>query len=163
MTITTGNHPKELWPGVKATFGASYDEHTLEYKQLFTEETSTKAFEERVQQYGFGLAAEKDQGASITYEDTNQGYVSRISNVTYAIGATVTATCGDQVWTLWAAGGDGLLCSNEQLLDFGVGDAETIDQLEITWPSGMKQEFAGMSASGHLLIVEGDEEAFVRD
>ncbi len=75
----------------------------------------------------------------------------------------MTATCGDQVWTAWLVGGDGLLCSNEQVLDFGIGAAETIDQLEITWPSGRKQEFTNMPAGGRFLIVEGDEEVFVRD
>jgi len=90
MTIASGNHPKELWPGVKAFFGATYDEHPEEYGQIFDMETSDKLYEERVQHIGLGLAPLKAQGASISFEDTSQGYVSRITNVTYALGAMVT-------------------------------------------------------------------------
>lgn len=90
MAIATGNHPKELWPGVKAFFGANYDEHAMEYPQIFESSSSDKSYEERVHHVGLGLAPVKDQGASISFEDTQQGYVSRISNITYAIGAVVT-------------------------------------------------------------------------
>lgn len=90
MPITSGAHPKELWPGVKAFFGATYDEHQEEWSQVFDVETSDKAYEERVQHVGFGLAPVKSQGASISYEDTQAGYVSRIVNITYALGAVVT-------------------------------------------------------------------------
>lgn len=88
--ITTGAHPKELWPGVKAFFGASYDEHAEEWSQIFDVESSDKSYEERVHHVGLGLAPVKDQGASISFEDTQQGYVSRITNVTYALGGIVT-------------------------------------------------------------------------
>ena len=90
MTITTGSHPKELWPGVKAFFGANYDEHSMEYPQIFDSESSDKSYEERVHHVGLGLAPTKSQGASISFEDTAQGYVSRITNITYALGAIVT-------------------------------------------------------------------------
>lgn len=90
MTISTGSHPKELWPGVKAFFGATYNEHPMEYSQIFDEEGSEKAYEERVQHIGLGLAPVKAEGASVSFEDTNQGYVSRISNITYALGGIVT-------------------------------------------------------------------------
>lgn len=89
-TITTSNHPKDLWPGIIAHFGHTYNEHTEEFSQVFDKETSDKAYEERVQYTGLGLAAAKSQGASIGYDDTQQGYVSRATNVTYAIGAVVT-------------------------------------------------------------------------
>ncbi len=29
--IMTSNHPKALWPGVKAWFGKSYNDHQTEY------------------------------------------------------------------------------------------------------------------------------------
>ena len=88
--ITSSSHPKELWPGVKAFFGATYDEHPAEYSQIFDSEGSDKAYEERVHHLGLGLAPVKDQGMPISLDDTQQGYVSRISNITYAIGAVVT-------------------------------------------------------------------------
>lgn len=88
--ITTGSHPKSLWPGVKAFFGANYDELSMEYSQIFDTESSNKGYEERVHHVGLGLAPVKDQGQSISFEDTAQGYTSRISNITYALGAVVT-------------------------------------------------------------------------
>lgn len=90
MTMSTGTHPKDLWPGVKAHFGHNYDEHNTEYTEIFEVQTSDKSYEERVQYVGLGLAPVKSQGASITFEDARQGYTSRINNITYAIGGIVT-------------------------------------------------------------------------
>lgn len=90
MTITTGNHPKDLWPGVKKFFGDTYEEHPTEYTEIFDVQSSDKSYEERVQYVGLGLAPVKSQGASITFEDSRQGYTSRINNITYAIGGIVT-------------------------------------------------------------------------
>jgi len=90
MVMTTGSHPKDLWPGVKAHFGAAYEEHPVEWSQIFDQEGSDKSFEERVQYKGFGLAPVKSQGAAIDFDQALQGYVSRISNITYALGGVVT-------------------------------------------------------------------------
>jgi hypothetical protein len=90
MTVTTGSHPKDQWPGVKEHFGHTYDEHPEEFSMIFDAETSDKGYEERVQYVGLGLAPVKSQGASISFEDTKQGYISRITNVVYAIGGIVT-------------------------------------------------------------------------
>lgn len=90
MVMTTGAHPKDLWPGVSAHFGHKYDEHSMEYTECFDQEGSDKAYEERVKLSGFGLAPTKTQGASISFDDAQQEYVSRISNITYGIGGIVT-------------------------------------------------------------------------
>jgi phage major head subunit gpT-like protein len=90
MTMSTGSFPKDLWPGVKAHFGATYDEHPEEYSQCFDMQSSDKNYEERVQYVGMGLAPVKSEGSSINFEDTTQGYTSRITNVTYALGGIVT-------------------------------------------------------------------------
>jgi phage major head subunit gpT-like protein len=81
---------KDLWPGVKANFGDTYDEHPEEFSQYMDVQTSDKLFEERIQYKGLGLAPAKAQGASISFEDSQQGYISRINNITYAIGGIVT-------------------------------------------------------------------------
>ncbi len=88
--ISTGQHPKALWPGVKAWFGKAYGEHPLEYPMIFTKDTSDKAYEERVETTGFGLAPVKPQGAAVSYTTDLQGYISRMTNVTYALGFIVT-------------------------------------------------------------------------
>jgi len=88
--IFTGNHPKALWPGVKAWFGVGYGEHPEEYRDLFDIETSGQAWEEDVQMRGFGLMPIKREGDSTTYQGQTQGYVSRYTHVAYSLGFIVT-------------------------------------------------------------------------
>ena len=88
--IFTGNHPKALWPGVKAWFGVGYGEHPEEYRDLFDIETSGQAWEEDVQMKGFGLMPIKREGDSTTYQGQTQGYVSRYTHVAYSLGFIVT-------------------------------------------------------------------------
>lgn len=88
--ITTGNHPKALWPGIKAWYGRSYAEHQEEFPDLFDKETSDKAYEEDVEISGFGLAPVKDQGSAVSYDTETQGSVTRYTHVAYALGYIVT-------------------------------------------------------------------------
>lgn len=88
--ITTGTHPKALWPGIKAWWGRSYDEHQVEYTDLFDVETSDKAYEEEVEITGFGLAPVKPQGSAISYDTELQGAITRFVHVAYALGYIVT-------------------------------------------------------------------------
>lgn len=84
--ITTGNHPKLLWPGLKALFGTTYDDIPRRYQDVFQVENSDKAYEEIVELSGFGLAPIKAEGASIVYDSTSQGPTSRFTNVVYGLG-----------------------------------------------------------------------------
>jgi len=88
--ISTGNHPKALWPGVYSWFGAKYAEHEKQYPKLFDIKSSSKNFEELVQQTGFGLAPVKPEGASTAYDAHTQGYIARGINVAYSLGYIVT-------------------------------------------------------------------------
>jgi hypothetical protein len=89
MAITTGAHPKALWPGVKAYFGKTYKEKPTQYSLMFDVQTSDKAYEERVEETGFGLAPVKSEAGSLSYDTDAQGYISRFTNVTYGLGAKV--------------------------------------------------------------------------
>ena len=88
--IMTSNHPKALWPGVKAWWGRMYNEHAVEYTDLVDIETSDKAYEEDVQIVGMGLVPVKAQGAPVSYESEIQGPVTRYTHVAYAMGYIVT-------------------------------------------------------------------------
>ena len=88
--IFSGNHPKALWPGVKAWFGVGYGEHPEEYRDLFDIETSSQAWEEDVQMKGFGLMPIKREGTPATYTGQTQGWVSRYTHVAYSLGFIVT-------------------------------------------------------------------------
>lgn len=88
--ITTGAHPKALWPGIKAWWGRQYDEHPMEYPELFEMETSDKAYEEEVEISGFSVLRQKDQGTAATYDTELQGSITRYTHVPYAGGYIVT-------------------------------------------------------------------------
>lgn len=90
MAVTTGSHPKSLWPGVKKFFGKTYDEKPLVCSMVFEEQSSNKSYEERVEETGFGLAPVKSEGASVSYDTDAQGYVARLTNTTYGLGCKVT-------------------------------------------------------------------------
>lgn len=88
--ITTGSHPRALWPGVHAFWGQVYDAYPAQYHDLYDEEDSDKAYEEDVQITGFGLAPVKPQGAPLSYDSEVQGPVTRYSHIAYALGYIVT-------------------------------------------------------------------------
>ncbi len=88
--ITTGAHPRALWPGVKTFWGRQYSEHKQEYPMLYDIETSDKAYEEDVEISGFGILREKDQGAALNYDTEVQGAVTRYTHIAYAGGYIVT-------------------------------------------------------------------------
>ena len=88
--MTTGSHPRALWPGVKSWFGRYYNEHKAEYPDLFEIEKSGQNFELDVQVTGLGLAPVKDQGGSVNYSGMKQGWSKRYSHIVYGLGYIVT-------------------------------------------------------------------------
>ena len=90
MTITTGSHPKALWPGVKKFFGKTYAEKPMVCDMVFDPVSSTKAYEEYQEETGFGLAPQKPEGGGVSYDTDAQGYTSRLTNTVYGLGAKIT-------------------------------------------------------------------------
>lgn len=90
MTITSGTHPKLLWPGVKKFWGDAYKDQPLMYSEIFDQETSDKSYEETVELSGFGLAPVKAEASSISYDTTINGYTTRFMNTVYGLGFIVT-------------------------------------------------------------------------
>ena len=90
MAINTGNHPKALWPGVHAWFGAVYAKHPTEYTALFDVKGSTRNYEEDVEHESFGLAPIKPEGQAVVYDAHQQGNVKRYIHAAYALGYIVT-------------------------------------------------------------------------
>lgn len=88
--ITTGAHPKALWPGVRKFVMAEYNEHPREYSEIFDMKSSSMAYEEDVETSGFGLAKVKAEGAPVEYDDHAQGWTKRYTHVAYALGFAVT-------------------------------------------------------------------------
>ena len=88
--ITTGNHPKALWPGIHAWWGINYNEYPTEYTEIFDVLGSQKAYEEEVGTTGFGLAPIKNEGTAVSYDSETQLFVKRYTHIAYALGYIVT-------------------------------------------------------------------------
>lgn len=88
--ITTASHPKALWPGVKALWGQVYNEHPVEYTDLFDTDKSAQNYEELVQLTGFGLVPRKAEGQGVNYDSEVQGFTTRLTHIAYAMGYIVT-------------------------------------------------------------------------
>jgi len=84
--INSGSFAKALWPGVNAWYGKAYDEYPVEFKDLFDEFKSSKAFEEDVGISSFGLAVQKGEGAPISYDSERQAFITRYQHLVFALG-----------------------------------------------------------------------------
>lgn len=88
--INSGSFAKALWPGINAWYGRTYDEWPVEYTELFDEEGSSRAYEEDVGTTGFGLAQNKAEGGSVSYDEESQAFITRYQHVVYALGFVIT-------------------------------------------------------------------------
>lgn len=88
--ITTGNHPKALWPGMHEFFGFKYREKPMQWTEIFDQEKSSKNYEEDTLSTGFGLTPIKTQGGSVSYDTESQGWTKRYTHVVYGLGYIVT-------------------------------------------------------------------------
>lgn len=88
--VGTNAFPKALWEGVKLWWDEAA-KGTPEYApMLFKKESSTKNYEEYVQEVGVGLALVKPEGQAISYDTVQQGFVTRGTNVAYGLGIQTT-------------------------------------------------------------------------
>ena len=79
-------------------------------------------------------------------------------STTFATGARVRLTTGDKT-QMRMVGGQPSYLSQEPPGEvfFGTGDAQGIDRLEVRWPSGRVQSFAGLPVRATIRILEGGE------
>ena len=89
-TISTGSHPKALWPGIHEWWGRSYQSEGELCKDLFDFRSSSQAYEELVEATGFSIAGIKAEGASVDFVTEQQGTVTRATHVAYGQGYIVT-------------------------------------------------------------------------
>ena len=69
------------------------------------------------------------------------------------LGAVVRVRAGGRVYTKWKDGKSGYLSQSAIPLYFGLGDATTVDQLEVDWPSGRRQVEANVGAANRAIRV----------
>jgi hypothetical protein len=89
-TITTGNHPKALWPGMHAFFGTTYGQYQEEWRDLVEVQKSSKNYEEDTLVTGFGQMPVKLEGEGISYDSETQGFTKRYTHTVWGLGYVVT-------------------------------------------------------------------------
>lgn len=73
-----------------------------------------------------------------------------------AIGARVTLTADGVTQLRDVEAGTGHHLQHSRIVHFGLGDAASIDALEVRWPSGLVEAIDGADPRGRYRIVEGD-------
>ena len=69
-----------------------------------------------------------------------------------AVGTRVTVRSGDETWIREVDGGNGYAGQSTLELHFGLGRAETIDSVEIRWPSGRVDTLHGEDGASALAV-----------
>jgi hypothetical protein len=72
-----------------------------------------------------------------------------------AIGAKVSAFAGKRRIFKWVNGGNGFGCKNSRIVHLGLGHEKDVNEMQIDWPSGLRQSFQSISAGQRIEIVEG--------
>lgn len=73
-----------------------------------------------------------------------------------AYGVIVTVRSGNKKWVRWLNPAQSYLCSNDPRAHFGLGEVERIESIEIVWPDGSREEFAGTPADKAITLSKGD-------
>jgi len=74
-----------------------------------------------------------------------------------AIGARVRVTTGKLTQTNEVRSGDSYLCSSDIRLHFGLGQAKSIDQLEIRWPDRQVEKYERLAVNREYAFRQGDK------
>jgi hypothetical protein len=71
------------------------------------------------------------------------------------IGARVTVSAGGRAWVQEERSGSSYLSNNDLRMHFGLGSVSTVDSMNVVWPSGLSERFAGGAADRFFTLVEG--------
>ena len=90
MAISRAQLVKELEPGLNALFGLEYKNYENQHLQVYTVESSDRAFEEEVMESGFGEAPVKSEGSGVSYDQAQEVYTARYTHETIALAFALT-------------------------------------------------------------------------
>lgn len=90
MAMNRNTFRRDLEDGLNAHFGMGYHDHPEEWRQVFDVESSSKAFEEDVREFGFGAAQVKAEGKAFAMDEGGQGWMARYVHETIALGFAIT-------------------------------------------------------------------------
>ncbi len=90
MAISRSQLVKELEPGLNALFGLEYSRYENQHAEIFTTETSDRAFEEEVMLSGFASAPTKQDGAGVVFDTAGETFTARYNHETIALAFSIT-------------------------------------------------------------------------
>ena len=90
MAISRGQLVKELEPGLNALFGLEYKRYENQHAEIYTTESSDRAFEEEVMLSGFAQAQVKAEGSGVVFDNAQETYTARYSHETVALAFAIT-------------------------------------------------------------------------
>jgi len=90
MAISRAQLVKELEPGLNALFGLEYKRYENQHAEIYTTESSDRAFEEEVMLSGFANANVKVEGSGVSYDEAQETYTARYTHDTIALAFSIT-------------------------------------------------------------------------
>jgi hypothetical protein len=90
MAISRAQLVKELEPGLNALFGLEYKRYENQHAEIYTSESSDRAFEEEVMLSGFANAQLKGEGQGVAFDEAQETYTARYTNETIALAFAIT-------------------------------------------------------------------------
>ena len=90
MAISRAQLVKELEPGLNALFGLEYSRYENQHAEIYTTETSDRAFEEEVMLSGFASAPTKQEGAGVVFDQAGETFTARYTHETITLGFAIT-------------------------------------------------------------------------
>ena len=90
MAISRAQLVKELEPGLNALFGLEYKRYENQHAEIYTAESSDRAFEEEVMLSGFGNAQVKGEGSGVSFDEAQDTVSARYTHETVALAFAIT-------------------------------------------------------------------------
>ena len=90
MAISRNQLVKELEPGLNALFGLEYKQYENQSAEIYTTESSDRAFEEEVMLSGFAQAKVKSEGSGVAFDNAQETFTARYTNETIALAFAIT-------------------------------------------------------------------------
>ena len=90
MAISRSQLVKELEPGLNALFGLEYKRYENQHAEIYTTESSDRAFEEEVMLSGFAQAQTKAEGSGVVFDNAQETFTARYTHETVALAFAIT-------------------------------------------------------------------------
>ena len=72
-----------------------------------------------------------------------------------AIVARISVSANGRTQVIEICGGDGFFSSNERRRIVGLGSASKIEKIDISWPSGLREQWSNLPVDSSLTFIEG--------